>query len=273
MAASIITNVVPWKGIGPLNRSDSAKKLVLSSRILVVDDEPKIAQIVSVYLERDGYRVLRATDGREALELARSSSPSLVILDIMLPEVSGWDVCRELRRDPKTTDLPIIMLTARDDVADRVVGLELGADDYVVKPFEPKELVARVHAVLRRWSDRRSDPRPTAPREVLCRGEVSIDLDRHEVQRGGATIDLTPSEFQILATLAAEPGRVFSRLKLLDAIQGEAFEEYERTIDSHVKNLRRKLEPDPRHPRYVLTVFGVGYKLADEDVVDPMVSP
>jgi two-component system, OmpR family, alkaline phosphatase synthesis response regulator PhoP len=245
---------------------------VLASRILVVDDEPKIAQIVSVYLERDGYRVVRATDGREALNLARAGSLALVILDVMLPELSGWDVCRELRRDPKTADLPIIMLTARDDVADRIVGLELGADDYVVKPFEPKELVARVHAVLRRWSDRRTETRVTATREVLRRGDVAIDLDRHEVQRGREALELTPSEFEILATLAAQPGRVFSRLQLLDAIQGEAFEGYERTIDSHVKNLRRKMEPDPRHPRYVLTVFGVGYKLADQDVVDSVVS-
>ena len=246
---------------------------MLGSRILVVDDEPKIAQIVGMYLERDGYRVLRAADGREALELARTGAPALVILDVMLPEVSGWDICRALRRDPKTTDLPIIMLTARDDVADRIVGLELGADDYVIKPFEPKELVARVHAVLRRWNDRRTTGQRPAARQVLRFGDVVIDLDRHEVQRGSLALDLTPSEFQILATLAANAGRVFSRLELLDAIQGEAFEGYERTIDSHVKNLRRKLEPDPRHPRYVLTVFGVGYKLADRHAADPMVSP
>ncbi|HLZ08029.1 MAG TPA: response regulator transcription factor [Chloroflexota bacterium] len=165
------------------------------------------------------------------------------------------------------------MLTARDDVADRIVGLELGADDYVVKPFEPKELVARVHAVLRRWSDRRTDGRSAPERPVLRRGDVSIDLDRHEARRGSDALDLTPSEFQILAALVAQPGRVFSRLQLLDAIQGDAYEEYERTIDTHVKNLRRKLEPDPRRPRYVLTVFGVGYKLADDDVSDPVVSP
>ena len=245
---------------------------MLGSRILVVDDEPKIAQIVSVYLERDGYRVVRATDGKEALEVARAGSLALVILDVMLPELSGWDVCRELRRDPRTTDLPIIMLTARDDVADRIVGLELGADDYVVKPFEPKELIARVRAVLRRWSDRRNETGPNAKREALRRGDVSIDLDRHEVQCRGEAVDLTPSEFAILATLATQPGRVFSRLQLLDAIQGEAFEGYERTIDSHVKNLRRKMEPEPRHPRYVLTVFGVGYKLADQDVLHPVAS-
>ena len=243
-----------------------------SSRILVVDDEPKIAQIVSVYLERDGYHVLRAADGREALAIARTGSPSLIIIDVMLPGISGWEVCRELRRDPTTMDLPIIMLTARDDVADRVVGLELGADDYVVKPFEPKELVARVHAVLRRWSDRRTNGRSIPERPVIRHGEVSIDLDRHEARLGSDSLDLTPSEFQVLATLAAQPGRVFSRLQLLDAIQGEAFEEYERTIDTHVKNLRRKLEPDPRRPRYVLTVFGVGYKLADDDVPDSVVS-
>jgi DNA-binding response OmpR family regulator len=151
------------------------------------------------------------------------------------------------------------MLTAHDDVADRVVGLELGADDYVVKPFEPKELIARIHAVLRR-SGEPGAPR-TANRRILRRGDLTIDLDRHEARRGDEPLSLTPSEFQILATLASQPGRVYNRLQLLDAVQGEAFEGYERTIDSHVKNLRRKLEPDPRRPRYILTVFGVGYKL------------
>jgi len=229
--------------------------------ILVVDDEPRIAQIVTAYLQRDGYQVFQAADGQKAIEIARAERPDLLILDLMLPEVSGWDVCRELRRDARTTSLPIIMLTARDEVADRIVGLELGADDYVVKPFDPKELVARVHAVLRRVNERSSADTTATGGRVLKRGDLTVDLDRHEVRRGADLLTLTPTEFQILATLAAQPGRVYSRLQLLDAVQGEAFEGYERTIDSHVKNLRRKLEPDPRQPRYVLTVVGVGYKL------------
>jgi two-component system alkaline phosphatase synthesis response regulator PhoP len=204
-----------------------------------------------------------------ALRLARSEAPDLVVLDVMLPGVSGWDVCRELRRDPATADLPIIMLTARDEIADRIIGLELGADDYVVKPFDPKELVARVHAVLRRSAEPHGGASSSGNGRLLRHGDLAIDLDRHEVRRGPDALALTPSEFQILATLAAQPGRVYSRLQLLDAVQGEAFEGYERTIDSHVKNLRRKLEPDPRHPRYVVTVIGVGYKLEDHDPPHP----
>jgi two-component system OmpR family response regulator len=243
--------------------------LVLAGkRILVVDDEPKIVRIVEAYLQRDGERVLTANDGRAALRLARSEVPDLVILDLMLPHLSGWDVCRELRRDVATADVPIIMLTARDEIADRVVGLELGADDYVVKPFDAKELVARVHAVLRRSAEGRSGVTPREDGRLLRHGDLAIDLDRHEARRGPDVLALTPSEFQILATLAAQPGRVFSRLQLLDAAQGDAFEGYERTIDSHVKNLRRKLELDPRRPRYIRTVIGVGYKLDDHDPLD-----
>jgi DNA-binding response OmpR family regulator len=235
---------------------------MLDTVILVVEDEAKIAQIIGAYLQRDGYRVLKASDGRAGLELARAERPSLVVLDVMLPGLSGWDVCRELRRDSKTADVPVIMVTARDDVADRIVGLELGADDYVVKPFDPKELVARVHAVLRRSGDRKSPTNVPAAPPVLRHGDLTIDLGRHEIRRGQLQLDPTPTEFQILAALAEVPGRVLTRMQLLDAIQGEAFEGYERSIDSHIKNLRRKLEPDPRRPRYVLTVFGVGYKLS-----------
>jgi len=232
-------------------------------RILVVDDEPKISRIVAAYLEKDGYRVNVVADGGAALAAVQNDLPDLVILDLMLPEISGWDVCRALRRGPPTASVPIIMLTARDEIADRIVGLELGADDYIVKPFEPKELVARVHAVLRRAGQA---PRPAASASrTLQRRDLAIDLDRHEVRRADQILDLTRTEFDILATLAGQPGRVFSRLQLLDAVQGEAFEGYERTIDSHVKNLRRKLEPEPRRPRYVVTVFGVGYKLDDHD--------
>jgi two-component system alkaline phosphatase synthesis response regulator PhoP len=242
-----------------------------NTAILVVEDEPKIAEIVTAYLQRDGYRVRIAGDGRIGLELARAEAPTLIVLDVMLPELSGWDVCRELRRDSRTAPIPIIMLTARDEIADRIVGLELGADDYVVKPFDPKELVARIHAVLRRVGDRSAVEPATIPR-VLRQGDLSIDLNRHEVWRGTTLLEPTPTEFQILAALARQPGRVFSRMQLLDAIQGEAFEGYERSIDSHIKNLRRKLELDPRHPRYVLTVFGVGYKLATHAVSDPVVA-
>ena len=238
-----------------------------SQRILVVDDEPKISRIVAAYLERDGFEVQTATDGRAALNHVVASQPDLVVLDLMLPEVSGWDVCRELRRNEATSAVPIIMLTARDDTADRIVGLELGADDYVVKPFDPKELVARVRAVLRRTTEQ---PRRSAVEHVriLQCGDLAIDQERFEARRGGEPLALTRTEFQILAALVAKPGRVFTRLQLLDAVQGDAFEGYERTIDSHVKNLRRKIEEDPRHPRYIQTVFGVGYKFVDQDRTD-----
>jgi DNA-binding response OmpR family regulator len=222
-------------------------------RILVVDDEARIVGIVRAYLEKEGFRVLTAGDGREALATARREKPDLIILDLMLPEMSGWDVCRELRRESAT---PVIMLTARDDDTDKIVGLELGADDYLTKPFNPKELVARVRAVLRR-----AHPSPQAT--ALVAGDLVIDEARHEVRRGEAALSLTPTEFGLLAALAASPGRVFTRLQLLERVQGEAFEGYERAIDSHIKNLRQKVEPDPRRPRYVLTVFGVGYKFAE----------
>jgi DNA-binding response OmpR family regulator len=238
--------------------------------VLVVDDEAKISHIVTAYLQRDGYRVLRADNGRTALDLARAEAPDLIILDLMLPVISGWDVCRSLRRDPKTADVPIIMLTARDEVADRIVGLELGADDYVVKPFDPKELVARVHAVLRRARDRQEAAGAGGSNAILRHGDLAIDRDRHEVRQGDKPLDVTRTEFELLSTLVEQPGRVFSRLQLLNAIQGEAFEGYERTIDSHVKNLRRKLEPDPRRPRYIQTVFGIGYKLVDQARADSM---
>jgi DNA-binding response OmpR family regulator len=225
--------------------------------ILVVDDEPKIVDIVRAYLAREGYRVLVAYDGREALTLARRERPDLLVLDLMLPEVSGWDVCRALRAE---SALPILMLTARDDTTDKIVGLELGADDYLAKPFDPKELVARVRAVLRRTAA----PAPTA--RVLRHADLEIDVERHDVRRTGQPVALTPSEFALLQALAERPGRVWTRLQLLDRLQGAAFEGYERAIDSHVKNLRHKLEPDPRQPRYVETVYGVGYKLGDAEM-------
>ena len=230
----------------------------MSEQVLVVDDEPRIVEIVRAYLEREGFRVLTARDGASALEIARRERPDLIVLDLMLPGLSGWDVCRALRGGAgEGGGPPIIMLTARDEAEDRIVGLELGADDYVTKPFNPRELAARVKAVLRRA--RAEPPRSRA----LTVGDLAVDPDRHEVRRAGQPVALTATEFAILEALASQPGRAFSRLQLLERAQGSAYEGYERAIDSHVKNLRQKIEADPRHPRYVLTVFGVGYKLAE----------
>ncbi len=223
-------------------------------RVLVVDDEPKIVQLVRDYLERASFTVATARSGDEALMRARTELPDLVILDLGLPGLDGLDVTRALRR---AGDLPIIMLTARDDETDRIIGLELGADDYVTKPFSPRELVARARAVLRR----RSAP---AEADLLRAGDLELDLPRLRVTRDGTPVDLTATEFTLLAAMARQPGRVFTRSQLLDAIHGEAFESYERAIDAHVKNIRRKLEPMPRSPRYVLTVYGVGYRLAED---------
>jgi len=223
-------------------------------RILVVDDEKKIVDIVKAYLEREGYRVVVAHDGRLALHLARTQSPDLIILDLMLPEISGWDVCRTLRTE---SNVPIIMLTARDDDSDKIVGLELGADDYVVKPFNPKELMSRVRAVLRR-----SESAVVKTKRIEITG-LSIDLEKHEVRRGEKLLELTPTEFELLRVLAEAPGRVYSRMQLLDKVQGSAYEGYERVIDSHIKNLRKKVETDPDLPRYIVTVRGIGYKLTE----------
>jgi DNA-binding response OmpR family regulator len=223
--------------------------------VLVVDDEPQIVQLVRDYLEHGGFAVIVAHDGATALELARTRRPDLVVLDLGLPGLDGLDVARALLREGT---VPIIMLTARDDESDKLVGLELGADDYVVKPFSPKELVARVRAVLRRAEGLRQQSDL-----VRVGDEVELDLGRMEATIGGRRVELTPTEFQLLATLARQPGRVFTRAQLLDALHGVAFESYERAIDAHVKNLRRKIEPEPRAPRYLLTAFGVGYRFAD----------
>jgi len=223
--------------------------------VLVVDDEPKIVQLARDYLEHAGFAVQSASDGMTALSLARSQRPDLIVLDLGLPGLDGLDVARALRRD---SAVPIVMLTARDDELDRVLGLELGADDYITKPFSPRELVARVRAVLRRTD------RPADASDVITVGDVTLDVPRMRVEQAGRTVELTPTEFQLLATLARQPGRVFTRSQLLDALHGVAFESYERAIDTHVKNVRHKLEPDPRRPRYVLTVYGVGYRFADE---------
>ena len=227
--------------------------------ILVVDDEPKIAHLARDYLEHAGFAVLTAGDGPTALATVRQRRPDLVVLDLGLPGLDGLDVTRELRRD---STIPIVMLTARDDELDKLLGLELGADDYLTKPFSPRELVARVRAVLRRAE------RPPEAAETIQAGDVVLDVPRMRAEVAGTAVDLTPTEFQLLATLAARPGRIFTRSQLLDALHGVAFETYERAIDSHIKNLRRKLEPDPRRPRYVLTVYGVGYRFADDRAAD-----
>ena len=223
------------------------------ARILVVDDEPKIVQLVRDYLERVGFAVSTARDGNEALMRAHSERPDLIVLDLGLPGLDGLDVTRRLRRD---SGVPIIMLTARHEETDKVVGLELGADDYVTKPFSPRELEARVRAVLRRKLR-------DADAEVLRAGDLMLDVPRLRAEVAGRPASLTATEFQLLTALARQPGRIFTRSQLLDAIHGVAFESYERAIDAHVKNIRRKIEPDPRTPRYLLTVYGVGYRLTD----------
>ena len=222
-------------------------------RILVVEDEGKIARLVRDYLEHAGFEVVAACDGEVALAEARRARPDLVVLDLGLPGRDGLDVARSLRR---TSNVPIVMLTARGEETDRIVGLELGADDYVVKPFSPKELVARVRAVLRRTE-------AAGAAEVLRVADVEVDLPRMRVAVAGRPVELTPTEFQLLAAMVREPGRVFTRGQLLDAVHGVAFESYERAVDAHVKNLRKKIEPTPGHPRYLLTVHGVGYRFAD----------
>ena len=224
--------------------------------ILVVEDEPQIAGIVRDYLEHAGFAVLAAGDGASGLALARARRPDAIVLDLGLPRIDGLDVIRALRRE---SSVPIVILTARGDETDRVTGLELGADDYVVKPFSPKELVARVRAVLRRVEA------ASIPTERITAGDLELDLARRRVTAAGRVVSLTPTEFELLATLAREPGRVFTRSQLLDAVHGFSLETYERAVDGHVRNLRRKLEPDDGPPRYVRTVHGVGYALVEPD--------
>jgi two-component system alkaline phosphatase synthesis response regulator PhoP len=229
----------------------------MSRTILVVDDEPGIVQIARDYLDRAGFRVITAGDGPSAIRLARAERPSLLVLDLMLPGADGLDVTRALRQDPATRKLPIIMLTARVEEADRLIGLELGADDYITKPFSPRELVARVRAVLRR-----SEGEP-APGGVIHSGGLSIDLERRSVRRDGEPIDLTATEFDLLAVMAREPGRPFTRAQLLELAYDVSYAGYDRTVDAHIKNLRRKIEPDSHTPQYILTIYGVGYKFAE----------
>ncbi len=223
--------------------------------ILVVDDEPKITRLVQDYLERAGFGVLVAGDGKSALALAHSEKPDCIILDLGLPQMDGLDVTRELRR---LSNVPIIMLTARSDESDKLIGLELGADDYITKPFSPKELVARVRVIFRRLESFAADP------EVIHAADLTLDVPRMRVTAPDRDIEeLTPTEFAILSTLAHSPGRIYTRSQLLDAVHGVAFESYERAIDAHIKNIRHKIELNPSEPRYILTVYSVGYKFTD----------
>jgi DNA-binding response OmpR family regulator len=225
----------------------------MAPKILVVDDEAKIVRLVRSYLEQSGFAVVEAGDGQTALIQARREKPDLVVLDLGLPGIDGLEVARILRRE---RDTPIIMLTARIEDTDKIVGLELGADDYMTKPFNPRELVARVRAVLRRTTS------PAAPAAgSLSAGALVLDLAGHAGNLDGRPLELTPTEFELLTVLLQNPGRAFTRLELLDRVQGDTYEGYERTIDAHIKNLRAKLGDDPRHPHYIQTVFGVGYKL------------
>ncbi len=223
--------------------------------ILIIEDEPELVRVLRSYLEQAGFTVLSAGRGDSGLSTWEHKRPDLVILDLNLPGLDGLDVAREIRHKATT---PIIMLTARVEEADQLIGLELGADDYITKPFSPRLVVARVRALLRRKDV------SAAPPQVLRVGELEIDLDAHTVRRAEEYIDLTPTEFNLLATLVAQPGRAFTRLQLLEASQGMAYEGYERTIDAHIKNLRAKIEPDPKKPRRIETVFGIGYRFARE---------
>ena len=227
----------------------------MTKTILVVDDEPRLVSLVEAYLAQEGFKVLSAGDGQDALFLARQQKPDLIVLDIMMPRMDGYEFMRLHRKERET---PIILLTAKVEADDRVLGLELGADDYLTKPFRPRELVARIRAVLRRSGQ----TQPSA--QMLRAADVTLDRETHTVEVSSHFVDLTPSEFDLLAALMSVPGRAYSRLELLDRIQGVAYEGYERTIDVHIKNLRAKVEPDVRNPRYVQTVYGVGYRFARE---------
>ena len=227
----------------------------MARTILVVDDEERLLSLLEAYLAKEGFCVVCARDGRDALRLARETKPDLVVLDLMMPNVDGYEFLRRHRQERNT---PVIMLTAKVEEMDRILGLELGADDYVTKPFSPRELTARIRAVLRRGS------RAEEPQELLRAADIVLDRAAHAVSVGERPVDLTPSEFELLATLMAAPGRVFARDELLDRVQGTTYEGYERTIDVHVRNLRAKIEPDPGSPRYIETVYGVGYRFAAE---------
>ena len=229
----------------------------MAKKILVVDDEPKITQLVRDYLERAGFEVFIAYDGKTALSLAKTEKPDMIILDLGLPQMDGLDFTREYR---KSSNAPIIMLTARSEESDKLIGLEIGADDYITKPFSPKELVARVRVVFRRMAVSMD-----SIQDIIKAADLTLDVPRLRVTIAGReSEELTPTEFDLLTALAKQPGRVFTRSHLLDAIHGVAFESYERAIDAHIKNIRRKIEVKPSEPKYILTVYGVGYKFSDK---------
>jgi len=223
--------------------------------VLLVDDDVKLTQLLERYFAADGFGVQIVHDGLAALAVVRTTTPDIIVLDLMLPAMDGWEVCRAVRQE---TSIPILMLTAREEVTDRLAGLEMGADDYVVKPFSPREVVARCKAILRR------SKRSEESKEVLQRGELRMDLKGVRVILADRVIDLTPTEFKILELLMTNPGQVFSRLQMIEQVQGYAFDGFERTIDAHVKNLRKKIEDNPKEPRRIVTVFGVGYKYAGD---------
>jgi DNA-binding response OmpR family regulator len=225
---------------------------MMPKKILIVDDEEKIRELINKYLVNEGFEVIEAADGYQALELAASENPDLIVLDWLLPGISGLEVCRQVRQK---SAIPIIMLTAKTEEIDKLLGLELGADDYITKPFSLRELTARIRVVLRRV-----DPGVEVKTSSIKIDDLEINLDRHEVLSNGKNITLTPAEFKILGILFSSPGRVYSRLQLLDAAFGYAYEGYERSIDTHIRNLRKKIEPDPESPRYILTVYGTGYR-------------
>jgi two-component system alkaline phosphatase synthesis response regulator PhoP len=222
-------------------------------KVLVVDDDVKTVELVKLYLNRDGYRVLTANDGNDALQIARESHPDLIVLDLMLPGMDGLEVCRILRTE---SDVPIIMLTALATDDDRLTGLDLGADDYVTKPFSPRELAARVRAVLRRIPGERGP-------DKVEHGALTVNFLKHEAFLEGKPLNLTPIEFKVLGALVKEPGRVFSRAQIIEKALGDDFDGFDRTIDVHILKLRRKLEPDSHHPRYIKTIYGAGYKLLE----------
>ncbi len=224
--------------------------------ILIIEDEPVLSRILQSYLEREGYRVLTAARGDTGYDLSLTEKVDLILLDLNLPGMDGMEVARGVLKEK---DIPIIMITARVEEVDKLSGLEIGADDYITKPFSPKEVVARVKTVLRRYS------KGTGQEKKLIVNDLEIDVDAHQVKKGKQIIELTPSEFEILKLMAENPGRVYTRLQLLDALQGQAYEGYERTIDAHIKNLRAKIERDTKKPRLIKTVFGIGYKLSAED--------
>lgn len=223
--------------------------------VFIVDDDMKLTKLLKSYFDKEGFVTYLAHEGNNAVRAILDKKPNLVILDIMLPGVDGWEICRELRQN---SEVPIIMLTARDEETDRIIGLEMGADDYVTKPFSPREVVARTRAILRRTQ------KTASKKEPLRIGNLLIDAERHLVKKMDNTLGLTPTEFKILELLASSPNRVFTRLQIVERIQGYAFDGYERTVDAHMKNLRRKMEENPKEPQYIQTVYGVGYRLNGE---------